>query len=709
MRSQALKPPVARRVPSTTSLHGRERVDEYAWLRAENWREVLTDPGRLGADIRAYLEAENEYTEEVMSSEAAVIEALYREMRARVPEDDVSVPDEDGAFAYYTRYVKNGEYPIYARHPRGDPEREEVLLDTNAEAAEHKYFSVGSCQHSPDHRYIACCIDTKGAEYYTLEVREAATGERAAAPVERVQAGVAWANDSRRLVYVRLDDEHRPEKVFLHKVDQSSSDGDEELFRHPDPRLFLEVDKTRNKKFILLCLYDHESTEVHLVSADAPQAGASLIHAREEKLEYYVEEKNGELIIFTNADGHEDYKIMSAPLGTPSRRHWRDLIVPPPGVLLENVQVAENFLVRSEREDGLPRLVVARDDGEHQVAFDSPAHEVAVVPTSEYASDDLRFVFTSPTTPRQIFDYDTGTRRRVLRKEQRVPSGHDPDDYRVHRVMVPAADGERVPVTLLRARGTPLDAGSPMMVYGYGAYGYSLPASFSPYRLSLVDRGFIYALAHVRGGKEKGYTWYRNGKLEHKRNTISDFIAVIEHLCERHYTRKDRVAIQGASAGGILVGAAANQRPDLFRAVVAEVPFVDVLNTICDPSLPLTPPEWGEWGNPIEDAEAYETILAYSPYDNVKRQDYPHMLVMSSVSDPRVTYWEPAKWVARLRALRANDNYLLLKTNLEAGHAGASGRYESIRETALIHAFLLKVFGLPITRKMEERDEKEEA
>lgn len=688
-----IKPPIAKRVPKKVGMHGHERIDEYAWLRADNWREVLTDPSRLSEEIRDYLNAENKYTGAVMAPEEKRIEALYREMRGRIPETDMSVPEEDGAYAYYTQYVEDAEYEVYMRHPRGEPGHKEVLLDANEEAKEHKYFSVGACLHSPDHRLIACCIDTQGAEFYTLEIRDARSGERIGETIAKVQASVEWAADSRHLFYVTLDDEHRPEKVLLHRIDDKAAN-DVVLFRHPDPTLFLGVDKTRNKQWITLTLHDHESTEVHLIPADAPLEAPRLIHAREERLEYYVEVKNEDLIIFTNTDGCEDYKIMTAPLATPSREHWRDWIVSPAGVLLESMEVAKNHLVRCERKDGLPRLVITREDGEHEVTFEEEAFEVDIVHTAEYDSDSLRFVFSSPTTPRRIYDYNARTRERVLRKEQRVPAGHNPDDYCVSRVMAPSPDGERIPITLLRAKDTPENTGGPMMVYGYGAYGYSMPASFSPHRLSLVDRGVIYALAHVRGGKDKGYAWYRNGKLEHKQNTVSDLITAIEHLCEQGYTRPGRVAIHGASAGGILVGAAVNQRPELFGAVVAQVPFVDVLNTICDADLPLTPPEWGEWGNPVKDAQAYATIAAYSPYDNVKRQDYPHMLVMSGVSDPRVTYWEPAKWVARLRALRTDDNELLLKTNMDAGHAGVSGRYESVRETAFIYAFVLKVFGL---------------
>lgn len=689
-------PPRARREPVAHTLHGDTRTDDYAWLRADNWREALTDPSRLAPEIRDYLRAENDYTEALMAPTAALRKELYDEMRGRIPGDDMSVPDEDGDYAYYTRQVEGGEYGVYCRHPRGAPDAEEILLDINAEAKGKAYFHVGAVCHSPDHRYIACCIDTQGAEFYRLEVRDAQTGKVVGEPIERVQSDVEWAADSRRLVYVSLDDEHRADKVWLRAVGAPAGQA-QALYAQDAPNFFVSLHKTRSKNFIVISSHDHTSTEAYLVSAERPDDGASLVSAREADLEYEVEEKGGQLFILTNADGCTDYKIVTAPVATPGRAHWRDWLTPPAGVMLEGLIVAKNFVAHVERANGLPRLVVTRGGVAHALAFEQAAYEVGIVPTAAYADDNLRFEFTSPVTPREVYDYDTAMRERTLRKAQVVPSGHDPSAYRVERLTATAADGEKVPITLLRpARAAAADDDgrpAPTLVYGYGAYGHTLPARFSPMRLSLVDRGFAYALAHVRGGKDKGDAWYRAGKLAQKENTISDFIAVLERLCECGVSQPGRIAIQGASAGGILVGAVANRRPDLLRAVIADVPFVDVLNTMCDADLPLTPPEWLEWGNPIEDAAAYQTIKAYSPYDNVKRGAYPDMLVTASVSDPRVTYWEPAKWVARLRALRTDDGALLLKTNLEAGHAGASGRYEFLHEVAFTYAFLLRAFG----------------
>ena len=705
-RPASPKPPRARRVPVVHELHGHSRTDEYAWLRADNWREALRDPTCLDAEIREYLQAENDYTEAMTESSAALRDELYAEMRGRMPEDDCSVPDVDGDYAYYAKQVKGGEYAVYCRHPSGKPEAEELLFDTNAEARGCAYFHVGSVSHSPDHSRIACCVDTQGAEFYRLEVRDARTGKVIGEPIEHVQADVEWAADSRRLAYVSLDDEHRADKVWLRAPD-APADEALALYENREPNFFVSLDKTRNKRFIVISSHDHTSDEVRLVSAETPDAGATLVHAREEDLEYAVEERDGVLYIRTNADGCEDYKIMTAPLATPGREHWSDRLTPPAGVMLEDFMVARNFIAHVEREDGLPRLVVTRDGEAHTIAFEQAAYEARIVPTSGYDDECLRFQFTSPVTPLEIYDYDTAARERELRKAQAVPSGHDPSAYRVERMYATAADGERVPVTLVRKADA--TAPAPTLVYGYGAYGYALPARFTAPRLSLVDRGFTYALAHVRGGKEKGQAWYRAGKLEHKANTITDFIAVLEHLCERGVSQPGRIAIQGASAGGILVGAVANRRPDLLRAVVADVPFVDVLNTMCDAELPLTPPEWREWGNPLTDAAAHQRIAAYSPYDNIKRQAYPDMLVTAGVSDPRVTYWEPAKWVARLRELRTDDGVLLLKTNMEAGHAGAAGRYETLRETAFAYAFVLQSFardlGGALAEKTEESDQ----
>ena len=692
-------PPTARRAARRWSLHGHEQADHYAWLRVDNWRDVMRDPRLLDADVRAYLEAENEHTAANLCDSEALQSELFREMKGRIKEDDYSVPDADGAYAYYFRYRRGGQYPIHCRRPLAAPGGEEILLDGDAEAEGGDYFHVAGFIHSPDHSLIAYCADDNGSEFYTLRVRAAAGGDVLDEPIARVQGDIAWAADGRHLFYTALDENHRPWRVCRHRLGDPAA-RDEVVYQEADAGFFITLGKTRSRRFIAIHASDHRTSEAWLVPADTPLAAPFLVRARERDVEYAVTERAGRLLIVTNAAGAEDYKLCTAATESPGCGAWDDFCVPGEGVLLDQIVAFSDWIVRLERKDALPRLVVMEMDArgrcveEHVVAFDEECYELQPLQTFDYDGDVLRFVYTSMTTPYRVFDYDMRTRTRTLRKEQIVPSGHDPDDYETRRLFAPAPDGERVPLSLLYRKTTPLDGGAPLLLYGYGSYGMSAPASFSTNRLSLVDRGFVYAIAHVRGGMEKGYRWYRGGRGADKRNTFLDFIACGEYLARENFTRRGRIVAHGASAGGLLVGAVVNMRPDLFAAAVAEVPFVDALNTMCDDTLPLTPIEWPEWGNPIKDAEVFMRIAAYSPYDNVTRQNYPHLFVTAGLSDPRVTYWEPAKWVAKLRALKTDDHLLLLKTNLSAGHGGASGRFDYLEEVAQRYAFLLKVFGI---------------
>ncbi|HET9574231.1 MAG TPA: S9 family peptidase, partial [Methyloceanibacter sp.] len=450
------------------------------------------------------------------------------------------------------------------------------------------------------------------------------------------------------------------------------------------------------RRYLLLSVHDHETAEISLIDAVDPSAPPLLVAPRKAKHDYSVEHHDGRLIILTNSGGAEDYRIVEAPVETPGPEHWREIEPHRPGRLILDVVAYKDFLVRLEREDGLPRIVVRRfaDGEEHEIAFDEEAYSLGLSAGYEYDTPTLRFTYSSMTTPAQVFDYDMEARSRTLRKTQEVPSGHDPSLYVTRRVMAPAKDGETVPVSLLYHKNTKLDGSAPLLLYGYGAYGMTIPAGFSTNALSLVDRGFVYAIAHVRGGKDKGYRWYKAGKREKKVNTFTDFIAAGEFLAEQRFTARGRVVAHGGSAGGMLMGAVANMAPDLFLGIIAEVPFVDVLTTMLDASLPLTPPEWPEWGNPIESEADYRTIADYSPYDNVRAIAHPHILALAGLTDPRVTYWEPAKWMAKLRELDAGDSLLLFRTNMEAGHAGASGRFERLKEVALAYAFALKIAGL---------------
>ena len=790
-------PPVASRKPVTRILHGRRRTDDYAWLRDENWQQVMRDPAVLRADVRAHLEAENACTEAAMAPAKALRAALFDEFRGRIKEDDSSVPAKDGAWEYYERFREGGQHPVVCRRAVGDPASEEILLDGDAEAVASAkaagsseaapssgttaspeaapssaggtpafpgteaaasseaggggYYRIGDCGHARDHRRFGWTADTNGSEFYTLRVKDLDTGRRLDDVIERCSGAFEWAADGHTLFYTLLDDNHRPCKVFRHRLGDDPAN-DALVYEEPDPGFFVNVALTESRRFLVIDAHDHVTSEVRLVDADRPADAPALVAAREPGVEYDVSHHGDRLIILTNAGGAEDFKIVETPLralaiphqrspleqgrsvprplaepvgasatphqrssgapaiprngiakrphqrspASPGRARWTDLVPHRPGVLIVGFEVFAHWLVRLERENALPRIVVRdlESGEEHAIAFEEEAYSLGLVPGYEFETDTLRFTYSSMTTPEHVFDYDMRTRERIVRKVQEVPSGHDPADYVTRRIMAPSHDGEAVPVSLLHRRDTPIDGSAPLLLYGYGSYGMSMPASFGTTRLSLVDRGFVYAIAHVRGGTERGYAWYTNGKLAKKTNTFHDFIAAARALCEHGFTRRGRIAIHGGSAGGLLVGACANMAPELFHAVIAEVPFVDVLNTICDDTLPLTPPEWPEWGNPIESEAACERIAAYSPYDNVEAKDYPHIIATAGLTDPRVTYWEPAKWVAKLRATKTDDRLLLLHTNMEAGHGGAAGRFDRLKETALVQAFVLHVFGL---------------
>ncbi len=688
-----LTPPSAAIRPASDVRHGIERVDDYAWLRAANWQEVMREPSSLAPEIRSYLEAENAYTAQAMADTEALQAALFMEMKGRIKEDDSTVPSPDGPYAYFTSYVTGGQHPRIARQPRAGGDAS-VLLDGDAMAEGKPFFSLGAAAWSHDHRLLAYAFDDKGSEFYKTKVRNLETGQDLADEVPDMEGEPVWDIDGTSFFYTRVDEHRRPLQVLKHRIGTDAS-LDELVYREPDAGFFARAGASLDRRFLIVSVGDHETSEVQLLDLAAPQSGLRLVAAREEHHQYQAEHHEGRLIILTNADGAEDFKIVEAPLESPGRENWRGLVPHKPGRLIIDVTCFKDFMVRLEREDGLPRIVIRSfaSGEEHAIEFAEEAYSLGMSDGYEYETDLLRFTYSSMTTPRQVFDYNMRTRERTLRKTQEVPSGHNPNDYVTRRVFAPAPDGETVPVSLLYRKDTPLDGSAPCLLYGYGSYGFAMPAGFSTNALSLVNRGFVYAIAHIRGGKDKGYRWYKDGKLEKKTNSFNDFIAAGRYLADQKFTSAGRIVGQGGSAGGMLMGAVANMAPELFAGIVADVPFVDVLTTMLDDTLPLTPPEWPEWGNPIESAEAYATIAAYSPYDNVRAQAYPNMLVTAGLTDPRVTYWEPAKWVAKLRALNTGGNLLLLKTNMEAGHGGAPGRFDRLKEDALAYAFALKVTG----------------
>jgi oligopeptidase B len=688
--------PQARKRPTTHTWHGVTLTDEFAWLKAGNWPEVMRDPAALDPEIRSYLDAENAYCDAVLLDTETMQARLLTEMKGRINEDDDSVPVADGPYAYFEHFREGGQHPVVCRQPRaGGPTQ--VMLDGDALAQGGVFFDLGPSRHSPDHNLLAWSADEAGSEYYTLRIRDIASGADLADIVVDTAGPPVWTADSSTFYYVRLDAQHRPSRVYRHRLGTPASD-DALVFETTDPQYFVSLSDTQSGRFAVISVHDHETSAAWLVDLTLTNAAPQPIAPLEESVRYDVEHHpslNGSpvLIFRTNAGGADDFKLAFAPLDAPGRENWRDLVPHRPGVFILSFSVFADWLFWLEREDGLPRIVVQRlSSGErHSIAFPEEAYSLAINPGLEFATDVLRFTYSSMTTPSEVWDYDLATRSRTLRKRQEIPSGHDPANYVTRRLLAPTSDGEMVPISLLHHKNTPINGTAPALVYGYGAYGIAIPAAFNTNRLSLVDRGFVFAIAHVRGGTEKGWGWYRNGKLAKKPNTFHDFIAVTQFLIEQHWVSPAKVIAQGGSAGGMLMGAVVNQRPDLFAGIVAEVPFVDVLNTMLDDTLPLTPPEWLEWGNPRTDANVFRTILSYDPYENVHAQHYPAMLVFAGLTDPRVTYWEPAKWVARLRARRMGDALLALHTNMGAGHMGASGRFDRLKEIALAYAFAIKV------------------
>jgi oligopeptidase B len=692
-----VSPPMAERRPAKSVHHGVELVDDYAWLRADNWQDVMRDPAKLAPDIRAYLEAENAYTEATMADVADLRETLFAEMKARLKQDDSTVPSPDGPFDYYASYEIGGQYPRLCRKPRGGTD-ETILLNGNAEAKGKTYWQLGATAHSPDHTILAYAVDDKGSELSTIRFRACATGTDLPDLIPDTRGAIVWAADSKTLFYVRLDENQRPQSVWRHTLG-TALDADTMVYEEADPGFFVGIGQTQSARFIQIVAHDHQTSEVQLLDAHNVTSPMIMVAPREPGHEYAVEHmvRGGQdhLLIMTNSGDAEDFKVCEAPLATPGRANWREIIPHQPGRLLLEMAVFAGHAARLEREGGLPRIVI-RDlaaGEEHAIAFDEEAYSLGMDAGYEFDTTRLRFTYSSMTTPAETYDYDMVTRTRTLRKRQEIPSGHTPSDYVTRRLMAPAKDGELVPVSLLYRKDTPLDGSAPVFLYGYGAYGISIPASFATARLSLVDRGMIFAIAHIRGGKDKGYRWYRGGKMANKPNTFTDFIAAGEHLVALGMTKRGNIVANGGSAGGMLMGAVANMAPDLFLGIIADVPFVDVLNTMLDASLPLTPPEYPEWGNPSDSAAEFAAIRSYSPYDNVARQAYPHIFAYGGLTDPRVTYWEPAKWIAKLRAHNTSSNLIVLKTNMAAGHGGASGRYESLKEVALDYAFALKVCG----------------
>jgi oligopeptidase B len=670
-------PPTAHVAPHVHVVHGDARVDNYYWLRDR------TDP-----EVLAYLEAENRYTDQVMAHTMELQEQLYREMRDRVQEEDLSVPERRDDYLYYHKVEAGGQYPVFCRRHISSESGEETLLDQNILGASYDYLRIGAIEVSPDHRLLAYTIDTTGAEEFTLFIKNLVSGTLLKESITRTSNHPTWANDSQTLFYCTLDETGRPSRLYRHAVGTLQAE-DVLVYVEPDASFYMEISRSRSGDYLLLEVCSHTSSEVWFSSANQPTSPFRLIQARQAGIEYSVTHHEQTFFITTN-DAAPNFRLVKAPVAHPSRDHWEPVLPHRPEVKLDSTDAFRRHLVLYEREAGVQqvRVIDLISGAEHLIPFPEPAYTLLAHSNPDFESTVLRFTYTSLVTPASVVDYDLNHRSWIVRKQNEVRGGYDGSQYRSERLFATAPDGTAVPISVVYRQ--PLDPERPRPLYlsGYGAYGLSYDPTFSSHALSLLDRGVIIAIAHVRGGEELGRWWYEGGRRLEKRSSFSDFIACAEHLVAEGYTAPDRLVINGGSAGGLLIGAVVNLRPDLFLAAVAEVPFVDVVNTMLDASLPLTVIEYDEWGNPL-DPEAYAYIRSYSPYDNVEPKDYPHLLVTAGLNDPRVAYWEPAKWTAKLRATKTDRNRLLLRTNMDAGHGGASGRYDVLRENALKYAFVL--------------------
>lgn len=679
-------PPVAKKEPKRIEQLGRVRVDEYAWMKDDNWQKVLRDPSLIKADVKEHLTAENAYTKAMLASTEPLQAAMFEEMKGRIKQDDASVPAPDGAWEYYTRFETGAQHPIHARKPRAGG-AEQVLLNEETESKGKAFYQVGAAGHSPDHKLYAFAVDEQGSEVYRIHVKDLATGAVLESPVESTTGDFCFSPDSQWLFWTFRDDNGRPARIYRRPARGGAKD-DVLIYDEPDDGFFIGVGVLSSEKFIVISCGNQETSENLLIPASDPTAKPVVVEPRKVGLRYELDHWNDHFVIRTNADGAVDWKLVIAPEATPGKAHWKDWVAHTPGRLIMGMTAFKNHFARLEKVDAVNRIVITAKGGEeHVVGFDEAAYALSLEGGYEYDTTTVRFVYNSMTTPRQWFDYDMATRQRTLRKTQEIPSGHDPAKYETRRLNAKASDGTEVPIFVLMKKGTKLDGSAPLLLYGYGSYGISMEASFSIRNFSLVDRGWIWATACPRGGSEKGWSWFLDGKKDKKKNTFTDFIACAEHLHAAGYGKPANTVAYGGSAGGLLMGAITNMRPDLFAGIIAAVPFVDVVNTMSDTTLPLTPPEWPEWGNPLEDAAAYDYIASYSPYDNVSAKPYPAILATGGLSDPRVTYWEPEKWVARLRPATTSGKPVLLKINMEAGHGGASGRFDFLKEIALDYAF----------------------
>ena len=674
-------PPVAPKDAKILKIHDHERTDNYFWLNERENPAVIE-----------YLEAENAYTDTVMHHTEGLQETLYEEMVGRIPQADESAPYLSNGYYYYTRYVEGGEYPVFCRKKESLESQEQVLLDVNQMAEGFDYYQVVGLSVSPDNRMLAFGVDTLSRRKYTIQFKDLRTGKILDTQIPNTTGGSTWANDNQTIFFSQKDETLRPYKVFRYRLGDKPHNA--ALVWHEEDNTFLTyVYKTLSGKYIVIGSHSTLSSELKLIPADRPYAPMRVFHPREANHLYSIAHHEDHFFVLTN-DQARNFRLMKVGEGNTYKGNWEEVIPHREDVLLEDIDVFKGYLVLSERKDGLNQLRIHsfEDGGDHYIDFGEETYMAYPSVNREYETDWLRYAYSSLTTPNSTYDYNMKSREKVLRKQDKVLGDFDPQRYEARRLYATAGDGTRVPISLVYRKGLKPNGKNPLLLYGYGSYGNSIDASFNSSRLSLLDRGFVYAIAHIRGGQEMGRAWYEDGKLLNKKNTFTDFIDCAEYLIAEKYTDREHIFAYGGSAGGLLIGAVVNMRPDLFKGAMAAVPFVDVITTMLDESIPLTTGEYDEWGNPNE-KEYYDYILSYSPYDNVEAKDYPNMLVTTGLHDSQVQYWEPAKWVAKLRELKTDHNVLLLKTEMSAGHSGASGRFERYRTTALQFAFMLDLLG----------------
>ena len=679
--------PKLRKEKKVTKIHDDELIDDYAWIKQKDWQTVLKDPLKLNKEVLKYIKDENNYKSEQIKDLTDLKKKIFNELKGRIKDKDSSVPIKDGTFSYYSKYLESSEYPQFLRIDSN--RKEEIILDANLKSKNFKFFNLGSVSHSHNHQYLAYNVDTNGSEHYDLSVEEIITKKIITKKIQNTTGEIIWHPNNKIIFYTVLDNNHRPNKIFAHEIGSNPAH-DQLIYEEKDAAYFCYPSLSQSKDYLLIRTGDHQTSE-YWFSKINDYKNIQCFKKRRDREEYEIDHANDIFYILNNFNECKNFKVSTTKPNNISE--WEDYIKYNPKHLLLDFTVLKKWFILFQRVDGLNQILIKNLDNaeEHLIKFDDETYELSLSGQYEFDTDLIRISYSSPITPVTVYDYNCKERKKILRKTQEIPSGYEKNNYICKRLLVNAHDKEQIPLTIFYHKNTSLNGEAPLLLYGYGSYGITIPDSFSSNRFSLIDRGFIYAIAHIRGGREKGQEWYENGKLMNKKNTFLDFISCAEYLCDNQYTSKRKIIAQGGSAGGLLMGYISNERPDLFLGIIAQVPFVDICNTMLDEELPLTVTEIPEWGDLKNKKEVYHYIKSYSPYDNVKKQNYPNMLITGGITDPRVTYWEMTKWIAKLRDYRTDNNLTILDMNMDAGHSGASGRYDYLNEVALAYIFALKI------------------